>query len=113
MKQYNNGQRPTKMYGGGMITPRNPMMLGGLAEKNKGQGAMSAKTSDAMGMMTDQKKFGMGYNLGGAISKFEARHKKALGRKNAKPDYLDFDKDGDKTESMKKALKDKKGKGKA
>ena len=72
-KPYNNGQRPSKMYGGGMITPRKPMMLGGLAEKNKGQGAMSAKTSDAMGMMTDQKKFGMGYNLGGAIKKFEGR----------------------------------------
>ena len=28
----------------------------------------------------------------------------------AKPDYLDFDKDGDKEESMKKALKDKEGK---
>ena len=92
MKQYNNGQRPTKMYGGGMAMPRKPMMYGGL---------------------TQQKKFGMGYNLGGAIAKFEGRQKKALGGKNAKPDYLDFDKDGDKTESMKKALKDKKGKGKA
>ena len=28
-KPYNNGQRPSKMYGGGMITPRKPMMLGG------------------------------------------------------------------------------------
>ena len=28
-----------------------------------------------------------------------------------KPDYLDFDKDGDEKESMKKALKDKKKKG--
>jgi len=27
--------------------------------------------------------------------------------KNSKPDYLDFDKDGDKKEPMKKALKDK------
>ena len=34
---------------------------------------MSAKTQDAMGMMTPQKKFGMGYNLGGAIKKFEGR----------------------------------------
>ena len=113
MKQYNNGQRPTKMYGGGMAMPRKPMMLGGLADQNKSQGTMSAKTQDAMGMMTPQKKFGMGYNRGGAIKKFEGRQKKALGGKNAKPDYLDFDKDGDKTESMKKALKDKKGKGKA
>ena len=75
MKMYNNGQRPQKMYGGGMTMPRKPMMLGGLAEKNKGQGAMSAKTSDAMSMMTDQKKFGMGMNLGGAIKKFEKKNK--------------------------------------
>lgn len=31
--------------------------------------------------------------------------------KKAKPDFLDADKDGNKKESMKKALKDKKGKG--
>ena len=73
MKQYNNGQRPQKMYGGGMASPRKPMMLGGLTEKNKGQNAMTPKTQDAMGMMTDQKKFGMGYNLGGAIKKFEKK----------------------------------------
>tara|TARA_R100001460_G_scaffold80966_1_gene121892 strand:+ start:1178 stop:1516 length:339 start_codon:yes stop_codon:yes gene_type:complete len=73
MKQYNNGQRPQKMYGGGMMMPRKPMMLGGLADRNKSQGTMSAKTQDAMGMMTQQKKFGMGYNLGGAIKKFEKK----------------------------------------
>ena len=111
MKQYNNGQRPQKMYGGGMAMPRKPMMLGGLADQNKNQGTMSAKSRDAMGMMTQQKKFGMGYNLGGAIKKFEK--KSNGGKTGAKPDYLDFDKDGNKTESMKKALKDKKGKGKA
>ena len=72
---YNNGQRPQKMYGGGMASPRKPMMLGGLTEKNKGQNAMTPKTQDAMGMMTDQKKFGMGYNLGGAIKKFEKKSK--------------------------------------
>ena len=108
MKQYNNGQRPTKMYGGGMAMPRKPMMLGGLAEKNKGKGEMSAKTSAAMGMMTDQKKFGMGYNLGGAIKKFEGKQKKALGGKTAKPDFLDLDGDGNKTESMRQAAKQKK-----
>ena len=110
MKQYNNGQRPTKMYGGGMAMPRKPMMMGGLAQQNRKQETMTTKTADAMGMMTDQKKFGMGYNLGGAIKKFEK--KSAGGRTGAKPDYLDFDKDGDKKESMKKALKDKKGKSK-
>ena len=65
-KEYNNGQRRSAMYGGSI---RKPMMLGGLAEQNKSQGTMSAKTQDAMGMMTPQKKFGMGYNLGGAIKK--------------------------------------------
>ena len=68
---YNNGQRPQKMYGGGMTMPRKPMMMGGLAEQNKSQRTMTPKSQDAMGMMTDQKKFGMGYNLGGAIKKFE------------------------------------------
>ena len=109
-KQYNNGQRQSAMYGHAI---RKPMMMGGLANQNRTMGSASPKQTDAMGMMTQQKKFGMGYNLGGAIAKFEGRQKKALGGKNAKPDYLDFDKDGDKTESMKKALKDKKGKGKA
>ena len=73
MKQYNNGQRPQKMYGGGMAMPRKPMMLGGLAEQNKSQRTMTPKSQDAMGMMTQQKKFGMGYNLGGAIKKFEKK----------------------------------------
>jgi len=71
MKQYNNGQRPTKMYGGGMAMPRKPMMMGGLAEKNRKQTTMTAPKKDPMGMMTQEKKFGMGYNLGGAIKKFE------------------------------------------
>ena len=71
MKMYNNGQRPSKMYGGGMV--RKPMMMGGLAEKNRSQGTMTNQTADGMGMMTSQKKFGMGYNLGGAIKKFEKK----------------------------------------
>ena len=111
MKMYNNGQRPQKMYGGGMTMPRKPMMMGGLAQQNRTMGSASPKQADAMGMMTSQKKFGMGYNLGGAIKKFEK--KSNGGKTGAKPDYLDFDKDGNKTESMKKALKDKKSKGKA
>ena len=111
MKQYNNGQRPQKMYGGDMMMPRKPMMVGGLAQKNRTQSSAMPKAQDAMGMMTQEKKFGMGYNLGGAIKKFEK--KSNGGKTGAKPDYLDFDKDGNKTESMKKALKDKKGKGKA
>jgi|TARA_R100000353_G_scaffold175344_1_gene145419 hypothetical protein len=69
-KEYNNGQRKSVAYGGNI---RKPMMLGGLAEQNKSQGVMTPKMSDGMGMMTQQKKFGMGYNLGGAIKKFEGR----------------------------------------
>lgn len=70
-KAYNNGQRKSNMYGGGMVSPRKPMMMGGLAEQNKSQKTMTPKQTDAMGMMTDQKRFGMGYNLGGAIKKFK------------------------------------------
>ena len=73
MKIYNNGQRPQKMYGGGMAMPRKPMMMGGLADKNRTQGSATPKTQDAMGMMTQQKKFDMGYNIGGAIKKFEKK----------------------------------------
>ena len=77
MKQYNNGQRPQKMYGGGMTMPRKPMMMGGLAQQNRTQQTPMAKN---MGMgMTEQKKYGMGMNLGGAIAKFEGRQKKSSG----------------------------------
>ncbi len=109
---YNNGQRPTKMYGGGMMTPRKPMQMGGLAQQNRKQAQPMAKN---MGMgMTEQKKYGMGMNLGGAIKKFEGRQKAALGVKAAKPDFLDLDKDGDTTEPMRTAAKSaKKGKSKA
>ena len=108
MKQYNNGQRKSSMYGGGMAMPRKPMMMGGLAEKNRTQGSATPKTQDAMGMMTQQKKFDMGYNLGGAIKKFEK--KSAGGKTGAKPDYIDIDNDGNTTESMKQAAKQKKNK---
>jgi hypothetical protein len=102
MKMYNNGQRPTKMYGGGMMTPRKPMQMGGLAQQNRKQAQPMAKN------------MGMGMNLGGAIKKFEGRQKAALGVKAAKPDFLDLDKDGDTTEPMRTAAKSaKKGKSKA
>lgn len=41
-------------------------------------------------------------------SQLDARYKELKEAKKAKPDYLDMDKDGDKKEPMKKALKDKK-----
>ena len=93
MKQYNNGQRKSNMYGGGMAMPRKPMMMGGLAEKNRTQGSATPKTQDAMGMMTDQKKFNMGYSLGGAIKKFEGKKAKK-GMLVGKQKQLDKNKDG-------------------
>jgi len=68
MKMYNNGQRPTKMYGGGMAMPRKPM--GGLAEQNRVQPTTMAKNMGA----TEPKRFSMGMNLGGAIKKFENKN---------------------------------------
>ena len=92
MKMYNNGQRPQKMYGGGMASPRKPMMIGGLAQQNRTQGSAMPKTQDAMSMMTQEKKFGMGYNLGGAIKKFEK--KKSGGKLVGGQKKLDKNKDG-------------------
>ena len=43
-----------------------------------------------------------------SVESIKARLLKALAEANAKPDFLDMDKDGDKKEPMKKALKDKK-----
>ena len=68
MKMYNNGQRPQKMYGGGMAMPRKPM--GGLAEQNRVQPTTMAKNMGA----TEPKRFSMGMNLGGAIKKFENKN---------------------------------------
>ena len=99
MKMYNNGQRPQKMYGGGMAMPRKPM--GGLAEQNRVQPTTMAKNMGA----TEPKRFSMGMNLGGAIKKFEK--KSNGGKTGAKPDFLDFDKDGNTTESMRQALAQK------
>lgn len=45
-----------------------------------------------------------------AVETIKAALMKALSEKKAKPDYLDFDGDGNKKEPMKKALKDKKKK---
>ena len=45
-----------------------------------------------------------------AVEAIKAQLMAALSEKKAKPDYLDFDGDGNKKEPMKKALKDKKKK---
>ena len=89
MKMYGNGQRPTKMYGGGMASPRKPMQMGGLAQQNRKEQTPMAKNM-GMAMMTEQKKYGMGMNLGGAIAKFEGKQKKANGGKAMPPKQKKF-----------------------
>ena len=75
MKQYNNGQRPQKMYGGGMMMPRKPMMMGGLTQQNRTMTTGMASKENPMGTMTEKKRYDMGMNLGGAIKKFEKKNK--------------------------------------
>mgnify|MGYP003152498698 CR=1 FL=1 len=69
MKMYNNGQRPTKMYGGGMASPRKPMQMGGLAQQNRKMTTGMAGMENPMGRMTEKKRYDMGMNLGGKANK--------------------------------------------
>ena len=69
-KAYNNGQRPSKMYGGGMAM-RKPMQMGGLAQQNRTMTTGMATKDNPMGAMTEKKRYDMGMNLGGAIKKFK------------------------------------------
>ena len=45
--------------------------------------------------------------IGDQYKKSRDKSRKYVGKESAKPDFLDMDKDGNKKESMKKALKDK------
>ena len=90
MKQYNNGQRPQKMYGGGMTSPRKPMQYGGLAQQNRTMTTGMASKENPMGAMTEKKRYDMGMNLGGAIANFEGRQKKANGGKAMTPKQKKF-----------------------
>ena len=90
MKQYNNGQRPQKMYGGGMASPRKPMQYGGLAQQNRTMTTGMASKDNPMGAMTEKKRYDMGMNLGGAIAKFEGRQKKSNGGKAMTPKQKKF-----------------------
>jgi hypothetical protein len=45
--------------------------------------------------------------VGDQYKKSRDKSREYVGKESAKPDYLDFDKDGNKNEPMKKALKDK------
>ena len=89
MKQYNNGQRPQKMYGGGMAMPRKPMMYGGTAMKNKNTQMSSMMEKNIKPNQTNM----MGMNLGGAIKKFEGK-KAAAGMLVGGQNKLDKNKDG-------------------
>ena len=89
MKQYNNGQRPQKMYGGGMAMPRKPMMYGATTMKNK-----NTQMSSMMEKNIKPNQSGMmGMNLGGAIKKFEGK-KAAAGMLVGRQKELDKNKDG-------------------
>ena len=48
--------------------------------------------------------------LRNAYEEFKSNYAEAVAEAKAKPDYLDMDKDGDKSEPMKKAIKDKEAK---
>tara|TARA_R100001129_G_scaffold167834_1_gene135634 strand:+ start:96 stop:494 length:399 start_codon:yes stop_codon:yes gene_type:complete len=65
MKMYNNGQRPAKMYGGGMVMPRKPMQMGGLAQQNRKMTTGMAGMENPMGRMTEKKRYDMGMKGGG------------------------------------------------
>jgi hypothetical protein len=68
-------------------------------------------TKDLSGGINRQKKMYKASQRGDnamAVESIKERLWAALNEKNSKPDYLDFDKDGNKKEPMKKALKDKK-----
>ena len=67
MKMYNNGQRPTKMYGGGMAMPRKPMMYGGLTQQNRTMTTGMASKENPMGTMTEKKRYDMGMKTGGLV----------------------------------------------
>ena len=68
MKMYNNGQRPAKMYGGGMTMPRKPMQMGGLAQQNRKMTVGSSMMTDpTAGLMTEKKRYDMGMKKGGKV----------------------------------------------
>ena len=69
MKMYNNGQRPAKMYGGGMAMPRKPMQMGGLAQQNRKMTTGMAGMENPMGRMTEKKRYDMGMKRGGKLNK--------------------------------------------
>ena len=82
MKMYNNGQRPTKMYGGGMTMLRKPMMMGGLAQQNRTTTTGMPSKDNPMGAMTEKKKYDKGMKKGGK------RNKGLMALKKERPDVV-------------------------
>lgn len=87
--------------GGSMGEELNNQETGNTVMENNQRMAMYSR---ALGMMGAQYS-GPGFGISGLVEKKEEEDKKES--KGSKPDYLDFDKDGDKKEAMKKALKEK------
>tara|TARA_R110002073_G_scaffold59860_4_gene150536 strand:- start:409 stop:951 length:543 start_codon:yes stop_codon:yes gene_type:complete len=70
---------------------------------NKGSGKKPTKE-----MLEQEKKIKNKNKMGGLKKMYGGTKKKMMQKGGAKPDYLDMDKDGNKTESMKSAISSKK-----
>ena len=75
-----------------------------------GESAVPGKPAERVGAVTAIPKSEQDAARERTLAKAKAMREKRGIKEAAKPDYLDFDKDGNEKESMKKALKDKKNK---
>ena len=86
MKTYTNGQRPMKMYGGGMASPRPPMMSATEKQRDRQQ---SKNVEPAMGMPRMK-----GGGLAAGIKKIKMKNGGKTGGK-----FPDLNKDGEITQA--------------
>ena len=118
--------QPTQGLGSNMVEAKTKAeRLKEISKQLAGASKMHAKQSKAVGAVADEleeaKKCWKGYKKAGTQKLFGKTYNRCvkahfsdwradmdLQEKESKPDYLDFDGDGNKEESMKKALKDKK-----
>ena len=80
--------------------------------REKGAYVKAAGGDNAMAIKTEESEITEEQLSNSLKAQYESFKKTYQEAAKAKPDYLDFDKDGNKTEPMKKALKDKETKGK-
>jgi hypothetical protein len=80
--------------------------------REKGAYVKAAGGDNAMAIKTEESEISEEQLSNSLKAQYESFKKTYQEAAKAKPDYLDFDKDGNKTEPMKKALKDKEMKGK-